>query len=256
FEDLSDIKVLFVGAGEMIELCATHFAAKNPKAIAIANRTLERGEKLALRFGGEVMRLSDLPDRLHEFDAVVSCTASSLPIIGLGAVERALKKRRHRPIFMVDLAVPRDIEPEVKALGDVYLYTVDDLASVVQTAQAHRQAAVAQAEAIIDAGVQSFLHWMELRNPVPGALGGVVPLIQQLNAQTDEWRAAEIARAKKLLAKGEDVDAVLEALSRGLAQKMLHGTMAELRAGDAESRALTAQTVSRLFLRSQSKNSL
>ncbi len=252
FEDLGQIRVLFVGAGEMIELCATHFAAKNPKHIAIANRTLERGEKLATRFGGEVMRLADLPDRLHEFDAVVSCTASSLPIIGLGAVERALKKRRHRPMFMVDLAVPRDIEPEVKALQDVYLYTVDDLATVVQTAQANRQAAVAQAEAIIDAGVQSFMHWMDQRSPV----GGVVPLIQQLNAQTDEWRALEIARAKKLLAKGEDVDAVLEALSRGLTQKMLHGTLAELRAGDAESRAQTAQTVSRLFLRSKSKSGL
>ncbi|MBV7539913.1 glutamyl-tRNA reductase [Acidovorax sp. sic0104] len=255
FEDLSKIRVLFVGAGEMIELCATHFAAKNPKQIAIANRTLERGEKLATRFGGEVMRLADLPERLHEFDAVISCTASSLPIIGLGAVERALKKRRHRPIFMVDLAVPRDIEPEVKALGDVYLYTVDDLASVVQTAQANRQAAVEQAEAIIDAGVQSFMHWMELRSPVGSETGGVVPLIQQLNAQTDEWRAAEIARAKKLLAKGEDVDAVLEALSRGLTQKMLHGTLAELRAGDAEMRAHTAQTVSRLFLRSNAKSS-
>ncbi|MFY3385521.1 glutamyl-tRNA reductase [Paracidovorax sp. MALMAid1276] len=252
FEDLSQIKVLFVGAGEMIELCATHFAAKSPKHISIANRTLERGEKLATRFGGEVMRLADLPERLHEFDAVISCTASSLPIIGLGAVERAIKKRRHRPIFMVDLAVPRDIEPEVKALGDVYLYTVDDLASVVQTAQANRQAAVAQAEAIIDAGVQSFMHWMELRSPA-AAEGGVVPLIQQLNAQTDEWRALEIARAKRLLAKGEDVDAVLEALSRGLTQKMLHGTLAELRAGDADTRAQTAQTVSRLFLRSHSK---
>jgi glutamyl-tRNA reductase len=255
FEDLSKIRVLFVGAGEMIELAATHFAAKNPQSMAIANRTLERGEKLAARFGGEVMRLSDLPERLHEFDAIISCTASTLPIIGLGAVERALKKRRHRPMFMVDLAVPRDIEPEVKALGDVYLYTVDDLASVVQTAQANRQAAVAQAEAIIDAGVQSFMHWMELRSPA-GAAGGVVPLIQQINAQTDEWRALEIARAKKLLAKGEDVDAVLEALSRGLTQKMLHGTMAELRAGDADMRAQTAQTVSRLFLRSQSKAGL
>lgn len=255
FEDLAKIRVLFVGAGEMIELAATHFAARNPQSIAIANRTLERGEKLATRFGGEVMRLSDLPERLHEFDAIISCTASTLPIIGLGAVERALKKRRHRPLFMVDLAVPRDIEPEVKALGDVYLYTVDDLASVVQTGQANRQAAVAQAEAIIDAGVQSFMHWMDLRSPA-GAAGGVVPLIQQINAQTDEWRALEIARAKKLLAKGENVDAVLEALSRGLAQKMLHGTMAELRAGDADMRAQTAQTVSRLFLRSQSKTGL
>lgn len=256
FEDLSKIRVLFVGAGEMIELCATHFAARNPKQIAIANRTLERGEKLATRFGGEVMRLADLPDHLHEFDAVISCTASTLPIIGLGAVERALKKRRHRPIFMVDLAVPRDIEPEVKALEDVYLYTVDDLANVVQTAQANRQAAVAQAEAIIDAGVQSFMHWMDLRSRPVGQAGGVVPLIQQLNSQADEWRALEIARAKKLLAKGEDIDVVLDALSRGLTQKMLHGAMAELRAGDAEARAQTAQTVSRLFLRSSSKPGL
>ena len=250
FEDLSEIRVLFVGAGEMIELAATHFAARNPQSIAIANRTLERGEKLATRFGGEVMRLSDLPERLHEFDAIISCTASTLPIIGLGAVERALKKRRHRPMFMVDLAVPRDIEPEVKALEDIYLYTVDDLASVVQTAQANRQAAVAQAEAIIDAGVLSFMHWMVQRDPVHG----VVPLIQQLNAQADEWRAAEIARARKRLAKGEDLDAVLEALSRGLTQKMLHGAMAELHSGDPAHREQTTQAISRLFLRSQGNN--
>ena len=245
FEDLREIKVLFVGAGEMIELAATHFAAKSPKSIAIANRTLERGEKLAGRLGGEVMRLADLPERLHEFDAVVSCTASTLPIIGLGAVERALKKRRHRPIFMVDLAVPRDIEPEVKALQDVYLYTVDDLAQVVQTGHANRQAAVAQAEAIIDAGVQSFMHWVDQRDPD----GGVVPLIQQLNAQADEWRATELARARKRLAKGEDVDAVLEALSRGLTQKMLHGAMAELHGADPAHREQTTQAIERLFLR-------
>ena len=245
FEDLRQIKVLFVGAGEMIELAATHFAARQPQAIAIANRTLERGEKLATRFSAEVMRLADLPERLHEFDAVVSCTASTLPIIGLGAVERALKKRRHRPIFMVDLAVPRDIEPEVKALGDVYLYTVDDLAQVVQTGQANRQAAVAQAEAIIDAGVQSFMHWIDQRDPA----AGVVPLIQQLNAQADEWRVAELARARKRLARGEDVDAVLEALSRGLTQKMLHGAMAELHGADPAHREQTTQAIERLFLR-------
>jgi len=241
FEDLGKVKVLFVGAGEMIELCATHFAAKNPKAITIANRTLERGEKLASRFGGEVMRLADLPERLHEFDVVVSCTASTLPLIGLGAVESALKKRRRRPMFMVDLAVPRDIEAEVKSLEDVYLYTVDDLASVVQSAQASRQAAVAQAEAIVDAGVQSFLHWVDQR--------GSVPLIQQLNAQADAWRAAELARARKLLAKGEPVDAVLEALSKGLTQKMLHGAMAELHAGDAQARERAGAAISHFFLR-------
>lgn len=243
FEDLGKVKVLFVGAGEMIELCATHFAAKNPQSIAIANRTLDRGEKLAARFGAEVMRLADLPDRLHEFDAVISCTASTLPIIGLGAVERALKKRRHRPMFMVDLAVPRDIESEVKALGDVYLYTVDDLAGVVQTAQASRQAAVAQAEAIVDAGVQSFMHWIDQRNSVP--------LIQQLNAQAETWRAAELARARKLIARGEPVDAVLEGLAKGLTQKMLHGAMAELHTGDAQARERTGTAIQHFFLRKE-----
>ena len=243
FEDLGRIRVLFVGAGEMIDLAVTHFAAKNPKAMVIANRTLERGEKLAGRFGAEVMPLADLPGRLGEFDAVISCTASTLPIIGLGAVERALKQRRRKPMFMVDLAVPRDIEPEVKKLQDVYLYTVDDLARVVQTGKDNRQAAVAQAEVIIDAGVQNFVHWMRQRS--------TVPLIQQLNAQADEWRTAELARARKLLAKGESVDAVMEALSRGLTQKMLHGAMAELHGSQAEELEHTAQTVSRLFLRGQ-----
>ena len=186
FEDLTKINILFVGAGEMIELCATHFAAKNPKSMMVANRTQERGERLAVQLKADVMRLADLPDRLHEFDAVISCTASTLPLIGLGAVERALKKRRNRPMFMVDLAVPRDIELEVKSLRDVYLYTVDDLSQVVQTGQASRQAAVAEAEVIIDAGVQSFVNWLDQRSDVP--------LIQQLNQQAELWRAAELQK--------------------------------------------------------------
>jgi len=245
FEELSETKVLFVGAGEMIELVATHFAARNPRAVAVANRTLERGEKLAGRFGAEAMRLADLPARLAEFDIVISCTASSLPIIGLGAVERALKLRRKRPMFMVDLAVPRDIEPEVARLSDVYLYTVDDLSTLVQTAGEKRQAAVAQAEAIIETGVQSFVHWLDQR--------GSVPLIQALHTQADDWRATEISRARKMLAKGESVESVLEALSRGLTQKMLHGTLAELHAADGEHRAELAQTVSKLFLRQSAR---
>ena len=241
FEDLSQVKVLFVGAGEMIELSATHFNAKKPLRMAIANRTLERGEMLASHFGAESMRLSDLPDRLHEFDVVVSCTASTLPLIGLGAVERALKKRRNRPMFMVDLAVPRDIEPEVKSLSDVYLYTVDDLSGLVQTAQASRQAAVADAEVIIDAGVQSFLNWMSQRN--------LVPLIQQLNSQAEIWRANELQRVKKLLAKGESVDQALEALAKGLTQKMLHGAMAQLNASDPNAREKAKEAVEQFFFR-------
>jgi glutamyl-tRNA reductase len=246
FEDLKDIHVLFVGAGEMIELVATHFAARTPKGMAVANRTLERGEKLAGRFGAQALRLADLPTRLHEFDAVISCTASSLPIIGLGAVERALKARRHRPMFMVDLAVPRDIEPEVSNLRDVYLYTVDDLSALVQSAGEKRQAAVEQAEAIIDAGVQSFAHWLDQR--------AAVPLIQALNRQADDWAAIEMHRARRMLAKGESIEAVLEALSRGLTHKMLHGTLAELHSADAAEREHLAQTVSRLFLRQSSRH--
>jgi len=241
FENLNEIKVLFVGAGEMIELVATHFEAKGPKSIALANRTLERGERLASRFGGEALRLSDIPIRLHEFDVVISCTASTLPIIGLGAVERALRARKHRPMFMVDLAVPRDIEPEVAQLADVYLYTVDDLSTLVQTAGEKRQAAVQQAEAIIDAGVQSFEHWLDQR--------AAVPLIQALNRQADDWGAIELARARKALARGDAPEQVLEALARGLTGKMLHGTLAELHAADGEERARLAGTVQRLFLR-------
>ena len=246
FEDLNQIRVLFVGAGEMIELVATHFAAKQPKQMVIANRTVARGEQLAQRIGAQVMTLAELPDRIHEFDAVISCTASTLPIIGLGAIERALKKRRNRPMFMVDLAVPRDIEPEVKQLGDVYLYTVDDLAHVVQSGKASRQAAVDEAEAIIDQGVQGFMHWMDQREPSQGSVG----VIRALNAQADAWREAELLRARKRLAKGDDVEAVLEALTRGLTQKMLHSAMVGLNA-EGERRAQTLGAVQQLFLHSK-----
>ena len=241
FEELSKIHVLFVGAGEMVELCGTHFAAKAPQSMTVANRTLERAEKLASQWGANVMRLADLPDRLHEFDAVISCTASSLPLVGLGAVERALKKRRQRPMLMVDLAVPRDIEPEVKPLDNIYLYTVDELAQVVQTGQANRQAAVAQAEVIIDAGVQNFLHWLDHRSDVP--------LIQQLNAQADAWRVHELQRAQKMVAKGDSIESVLEAMSKSIIQKMLHGAMSELHASDPQSRELARQAIEQFFLR-------
>ena len=121
FESIADQRVLFIGAGEMIELCAAHFAAKKPKEIVIANRTIDRGRALAERFGATAIRLEDVGERLAEFDIVVSCTASQLPIIGLGLVERAIKTRRHRPMFMVDLALPRDVEMEVCELDDVFL---------------------------------------------------------------------------------------------------------------------------------------
>jgi glutamyl-tRNA reductase len=239
FDTISEQHILFIGAGEMIELCATHFIAQNPKTITIANRTLERGEVLARRFNGRAIRLADLPEQLANFDIVVSCTASSLPIIGLGLVERAIKSRRHKPMFMVDLAVPRDIESEIGRLDDVFLYTVDDLGVAVRTGIENRQAAVAQAEAIIETRVQSFMHWIDTR--------AVVPLIQDLQESSEAMRIAELERARKLLAKGEDVDAVLEALSKGLTAKFLHGPQQALHNAQGDERARLAALLPQLF---------
>jgi len=239
FDKVSEQHVLFIGAGEMIELCATHFAAQNPKTLTIANRTMERGEALAHRFNGRAIRLADLPDHLHNYDIVVSCTASTLPIIGLGMVERAIKARRRKPMFMVDLAVPRDIETEVARMDDVFLYTVDDLGKVVQTGVENRQAAVAQAEAIIENRVQSFMHWLDTRS--------VVPVIQDLRETSEAVRLAELERARRLLAKGEDIDTVLEALSKGLTAKFLHGPQQALHNAQGDERARLAALLPQLF---------
>ena len=239
FDKISEQNVLFIGAGEMIELCATHFAAQNPHSITIANRTMERGEALAHRFNGKAIRLADLPEKLHQFDIVISCTASSLPLLGLGLVERAIKARRHKPMFMVDLAVPRDIETEVGRLNDVFLYTVDDLGKVVQTGLESRQAAVAQAEAIIETRVQSFMTWVDDR--------AMVPVIQDLHESSETLRQMEVERARKMLAKGADIDAVLEALSKGLTAKFMHGPQQALHRAQGDERKQLATLLPKLF---------
>ncbi len=240
FEDIQDTHVLFVGAGEMIELCVAHFAAKSPRSITIANRSAQRADMLAHAHGGRSIALADLPTRLQEFDIVISCTASTLPLIGLGAVQSALRARKNRPMFMVDLAVPRDIEPEVKKLSGVYLYTVDDLTQVIQSGQNQRQEAVAEAEVIIDQGVQKFMAWLAQRNHVP--------LIQELNLQADTWRQTELSRARKRIDKGQSVDSVLEALSMGLMKKMLNGPLRELNHPDAAQREKALLAVKQIFL--------
>ena len=228
FDDLQAQSVLLVGAGDMMELCATHFAGAGPRRMAVANRTLERASRLAEQVNGESMRLSEMPDVLHQFDVVISCTASSLPIIGLGMVERALKARRHRPMFMVDLAVPRDIEPEVAALNDVFLYTVDDLAGVVQTGLASRQAAVVDAEAIIAARIGEYLDWHARR--------AHVPVIQSFRESAAQLRTQELAQAVKRLQRGDSPELVLEQMAVRLTNKFLHGHMGALNRADAESR--------------------
>ena len=239
FPSLKDQNVLLIGAGEMIELCATHFAAQGPARITVANRTLERAEKLAHRFGARSMELKSLPKELPEYDIVVSCTASSLPILGKGLVERALRARRHRPIFMVDLAVPRDIEPEAGELDDVFLYTVDDLGQLVSANLDSRRSAVAQAEAIIDTQVGQFMHWMRVRENVP--------LIRALRGRADEARREELERALRLLGRGEDPAKVLDALSQGLVNKLMHAPTQALNETVGEEQRALAETLARLY---------
>ena len=233
FPALSDQRLLLIGAGEMIELTATHFAARNPKSITIANRTLERGKQLAERFHAEAITLNEMPDVLPRFDIIVTCTASTLPILGKGLLERVVKSRRHAPIFIVDLAVPRDVEPEAAELDDVFLYSVDDLSNIVKDNLQVRKEAVVQAEQMIATQAESFLRWLEGRT--------VVPTITALHGHHDQLRAAELERARRQLANGTPPDQVLEMLARGLTNKFLHGpTQALNQAGDAERAELVA----------------
>ncbi len=239
FGDISRTRMLLIGVGEMVELAATYFVAQGPQGVVVANRTLARGEAFAERFNGTAISLEQLPERLHEFDVVITGTASTLPILSKGAFERALKARKYRPMFVVDFAVPRDVEPDAAELEDLFLYTIDDLGTIVQEGAGQRQAAVAEAETIVERQVDAFQAWLKAR--------GAVPAIVQLRAKADEYRAAELAKAKARLAKGEDPARVLEGLAAGLVNKILHHpTQALNRAAEGERDALV-RAVETLF---------
>lgn len=239
FGDIREQKVLFIGAGEMIGLCADHFAAQKPAKMMVANRTLARGQALANKIGAEAILLNDLPSHFAEFDIVVSCTASQLPMIGLGMVEKAIKIRRHRPIFMVDLAVPRDIEEAVSELDDVFLYTVDDLAQVVNEGLINRQDAALNAESIVSARVQNFLDWLKKRD--------AVPTIKAIRDQAEVIRQAELAKALKLIQKGESPEKALAFLSQALTNKFLHAPSHALNSADGESHAQLEMVLKNLY---------
>ena len=160
FGDINDVKLLLIGVGEMIELSATHFAAMSPNKIVVANRTMERGKELAQRFNAGAITLQQLPEQIHEFDAIITSTASTLPIIGKGMIERALKLRRRKPMFIVDLAVPRDVEAEVGELEGIFLYTLDSLGRVIQQNLEKRESAVLEADIIINKRTAEFMHWL------------------------------------------------------------------------------------------------
>jgi glutamyl-tRNA reductase len=239
FPGISEQRVLFIGAGEMIELNALHFAARSPKHITVANRTLERAQVLARRINGHAITLNELSEQLAQHDIIVTCTASPLPILGKGMVERALKARKHRPLFIVDLAVPRDVEAEVAELSDVFLYTVDDLADVVRDGLDARQGAVKEAEVIIDSCVNDFIHWMESRE--------VVPTIRALRDNAERYRRHEMEKAMRQLARGEDMSKVLESLSTGLTNKFLHAPTHALNHVQANEREAFLDMVHRIY---------
>ncbi len=244
FERLDQQRIVFIGAGEMIELVATHFAAQKPTAIAVANRSLDRGQQLAARLAAtgvpsHAMLLSELPAELGRFDIVISSTASTLPLVGLGMVERALKQRKRKPMFMVDLGVPRDIEREVGELDDVFLYTVDDLGKVVTSGMEKRRAAVDEAETIIDREVGQFMRWLDGRETVPA--------IRDLHQRGDAFRAIELDRARRRLARGDDPAVVIEALAQGITNKFLHGPTQLLHDAPDDVRAHLLEYLPRLF---------
>ena len=228
FSDLGSSKALLIGAGETIELVARHLSQAGVAGITVANRTLSRALDLATELDGKAILLGDIPEALVDADIVIASTASQLPILGKGAVEAALKKRKHRPIFMVDIAVPRDIEAQVAELNDVYLYTVDDLKEVIEENQRSREDAARQAEEIIEVGAHDFVRQQRSRD--------AVDVLNTFRGQAEQLRDQELARALKQLNNGKPAEQVLTMLARGLTNKMLHHPTIQLRKASAEGR--------------------
>lgn len=239
FADLGESHALLIGAGETIELVARHLHQAGVRSITVANRTLARAQTLADEIDGEAIELAAMPQALPQADILISSTASQLPILGKGAVETALKKRKHRPMFMVDIAVPRDIESQVSELDDVYLYTVDDLTEVIEENQRSRESAAAEAEAIIDAGTKEFLGRLrELQ---------AVDTLTALRAKGQAISDAELDKALRQLARGNDPEQLLRQLARGITNKMLHQPTVQLRKASAEGRSEFVGVVQELY---------
>ena len=225
FARMEDVHALLIGAGETVELLARHLREQGVGQITVANRTLSRAQEMAEKFSADAILLSDIHDRLHEADIVISSTASQLPVLGKGAVESALKQRKHRPIFMVDIAVPRDIEPEVGQLDDIYLYTVDDLKSVIEVNLRQREDAADQADIIINEGVADWQK--QLRGQ------GVAGTIRAFRSTVGEVRDVELNKALAALSQGQPAEQVLRQLAHGLTNKLLHTPTTRLkRAGE------------------------
>lgn len=214
FSSLEKVRVLLIGAGETIELVAKHLREQKVKRITVANRTLARAHDLAETLGADVLTLSQIPNKLHEADIVISSTASQLPIIGKGMVERALKARRHNPIFLVDLAVPRDIESEVSELDDAYLYSVDDLQHIVEQNLASRHNAAKEAEKMILEQANTYMQWSQSQ--------GSIDILKDFRQQGENQRDKLQTRALNQLAEGKDANEVVLELANKLTNTLLH----------------------------------
>jgi glutamyl-tRNA reductase len=228
FDKLSEQTALLIGAGETIELTARHLYQHGIGRIIIANRTYDKAHALAMQFNGYAIALSEIPNHLAEADIVVSSTASQLPILGKGRVESAIKKRKHKPMFMVDLAVPRDIEAEVEQLRDVYLYTVDDLQNTVNQNMDSRRRAAEQAEEIIDTQVEHFLSWLRSQ--------GAQETIRDYRVQAELTRDEALQKAFSQLSSGASAEEVLQRLAHTLTNKLIHTPCAQLRDAGANER--------------------
>lgn len=214
FSDLSQQTVLLVGAGETIELACRHLNSHGIGHIIVANRSIANARKLADEFSGKAIGLEQISHYLQQADIIISSTAAPIPIIGKGSVERALKARRYQPMFMVDIAVPRDIEPEVSQLDDVYLYTVDDLQSVIEENMQSRQIAAQQAEQMIHDEVNQFMSWLRAQ--------GQLQLLRDFRQHANHHRQQTLEKARKLLKNGKSVDDTLEFLAHTLTNKLSH----------------------------------
>jgi len=210
----NNVNILFVGAGEMTELCCKYFSANNKKKLTIANRSIKNGMALAKKVGGHPILIGDIHHTMHSFDIVISSTSSQLPIIGLGMIEKAIRLRKHKPMLLIDLAIPRDIEPEVAELDDIFLYTFDDLAKITEKNIKNREKETAKAELLIQQQCEEFMSHLQQKT--------VAPYIKNLNNKFEQTRISEVKKMEKDLKKGVPVEQVLDKLSKNLTKKFLH----------------------------------
>lgn len=239
FSKFSDNNALLIGAGKTVELVARHLKEAGVKNITVANRTLVRAQELAQEINGKAILLGDIPDHLPNADIVIASTASQLPILGKGAVEAALKKRRHKPIFMVDIAVPRDIEPQVAELEDVYLYTVDDLRQVIEDNIKSREGAAQEAQHLVESGAAEFMLQLRALNAT-GAL-------RQFRGHMEQCRDFEIEKALRSVRNGSDPETVIRSMARSLTNKLIHSPTVQVRRASSEGRNEVIEWLKELF---------